>query len=426
MKRIIPAVLALVLCAFLSSCSSTSPFVSETVMDEELELSKKLEIYGGVEVGVNLPDMYFRGEDWMHEMETLLDEAEDYILLSTFLGSSCPSLEPIFQILERKVEEGVRVYFIIDGISSLDMTDSRYFMTNLIYLKDKGVNLFIYSPLSFTHLINPAHLLVRDHRKMMVVDGKIAAIGGMNINYISMGSGEKNQRDSMYVFRSASISSLFIDEFIRMWNEGCVDTMDSEDFKRYEDDNKEYKAWLFNRNVYSNSASISGMYASLIEEAKESIFLCPYLPTVDGNMKSSLKRAVDRGVDVEVWCSQDSRGYAKAGSAWAVANLIGDTGVEFHDVTYSPNGGILPMFHMKVMVVDNRYVVVGSSNFNYRSMTLSHEIGLVIDSPEMAEEVKREVLSVAGEGIILDEDTALANKRKYGSFLAYIFSYYGG
>ena len=46
--------------------------------------------------------------------------------------------------------------------------------------------------------------------------------------------------------------------------------------------------------------------------------------------------------------------------------------------------------------------------------------------PEMAEEVKREVLSVAGEGIILDEDTALANKRKYGSFLAYIFSYYGG
>ena len=39
------------------------------------------------------------------------------------------------------------------------------------------------------------------------------------------------------------------------------------------------------------------------------------------------------GVDVEVWCSQDSRGYAKAGSAWAVANLIGDTGVEFHDVT---------------------------------------------------------------------------------------------
>ena len=145
MKRIIPAVLALVLCAFLSSCSSTSPFVSETVMDEELELSKKLEIYGGVEVGVNLPDMYFRGEDWMHEMEALLEEAEDYILLSTFLGSSCPSLEPIFQILERKVEEGVRVYFIIDGISTLDMTDSRYFMTNLIYLKDKGVNLFIYS-----------------------------------------------------------------------------------------------------------------------------------------------------------------------------------------------------------------------------------------------------------------------------------------
>ena len=426
MKRIIPAVLALVLCAFLSSCSSTSPFVSETVMDEELELSKKLEIYGGVEVGVNLPDMYFRGEDWMHEMEALLEEAEDYILLSTFLGSSCPSLEPIFQILERKVEEGVRVYFIIDGISSLDMTDSRYFMTNLIYLKDKGVNLFIYSPLSFTHLINPAHLLVRDHRKMMVVDGKIAAIGGMNINYISMGSGEKNQRDSMYVFRSASISSLFIDEFIRIWNEGCVDTMDSEDFKRYEDDNKEYKAWLFNRNVYSGDVSIAGMFATLIGEAKESIFLCPYLPTVDDKMAESLRNAKERGVDVEIWCSQDSRGYAKAGSSWAVAELVKDTGAVFHEVTYDENGELLPMYHMKMMVVDDRYVVIGSSNFNYRSMTLSHEIALVVDSPSFARKAKEAAKESAGQGVVLTEEEAEKAKKEYGNYFAYLFSYFGG
>ena len=351
---------------------------------------------------------------------------EDYILLSTFLGSSCPNLEPLFDAIVKKAEEGVRVYVIIDGTSSLDMTESKFVMTNLSFLREKGVNLLIYSPISFSHLINPVQIIIRDHRKMMVIDGKIAAIGGMNINYISMGAEDKTQRDSMYVFSSPSLSSLLIDEFVKIWNEGTVDYIDVSSFKKYVNETEGNDAWLFNRNVYSGDVSIAGMFASLINEAQSSIFLCPYLPTVDDRMAESLRMAKERGVDVEIWCSQDSRGYAKAGSSWAVANLIKDTGATFYEVTYDEEGNLLPMYHMKMMVVDDRYIVIGSSNFNYRSMTLSHEIALVVDSPSFAQKAKEAAMLSAGKGVILTEEEAEMAKKEYGNLFAYLFSYFGG
>ena len=210
MKKYIPLFLSFLL-VLASSCSTTKPFTDTSVIESDLSLSETLELYGGQKVTVDDPILYFDGSEWLMDMTEMVEEAEDYILLSTFLGSSCPNLEPLFDTLIKKAEEGVRVYVIIDGTSSLDMTESKFVMTNLAYLKEKGIKLLVYSPISFTHLINPVQIIIRDHRKMMVIDGKLAAIGGMNINFISMGAEDKTQRDSMYVFSSPSLSSLFID-----------------------------------------------------------------------------------------------------------------------------------------------------------------------------------------------------------------------
>lgn len=412
----------------LASCSSTKDYVSDVTLSSELTIEEKLEYYGGTHVTVDLPEMYFDGDEWKERMLTLIDEAEDYILISTFLGSSSPTLEDIYEKLEEKALSGVDVYFIIDGTSNLDMTETRFVMTPLNYLRESGVNLLIYQPLSFTHFVNPSSLVVRDHRKMMVIDGRIAAIGGMNVNYISMGAGEKSQRDSMYVFTSSELCNLFIDEFVTIWNDSSVEKMDADKYKRETEteETADYDAWLFNRNVYSNSVSISGMFGSLINEASSSIFLCPYLPTLDGNMMESLKRAVEKGVDTEIWCSVDSRGYARAGGAYSIEKLIRETGVTYYDVSDDSEGNTLPLFHMKAMVIDDRYVVIGSSNFNYRSMTLSHELALVIDSPEMAREVKKNIKEKAVNPVLLTLEDAEAEKKAHGSFFCYLFTYFGG
>ncbi len=419
---------AVVLTALCVSCSSTKDYISDVTLSSDLTIEEKLEYYGGKHVTVDLPEMYFEGDEWKERMLSLIDGAEDYILISTFLGSSSPTLEDIYDKLEEKALSGVDVYFIIDGTSNLDMTETRFVMTPLNYLRESGVNLLIYQPLSFTHFVNPSSIVVRDHRKMMVIDGKIAAIGGMNVNYISMGAGEKSQRDSMYVFSSPELCNLFIDEFVTIWNEGSVEKMDGDEYKSEiaQGESGEYNAWLFNRNVYSGGVSVSGMFGSLINEASSSIFLCPYLPTLDSNMMESLKAAVDKGVDAEIWCSVDSRGYARAGGSYAIEKLISETGVTYYDVSDDSSGNSLPLFHMKAMVIDERYVVIGSSNFNYRSMTLSHELALVIDSPKMAEEVKKNIKEKAVNPVLLTLEDAEEEKKNYGSFFCYLFTYFGG
>ncbi len=412
----------------LASCAGTKAFVSGEAVSDELTTGEKLEFYGGRHVKVDLPEMYFEGDEWYKRMLSLIDEAEEYILLSTFLGSSAPSLEPIFTRLEEKARSGVEIYIITDGSSNLDMTETRFVMTPLNYLRESGIRLLIYQPMSFTHLINPSSLVVRDHRKMMIVDGKVTAIGGMNLNYISMGAGDRSQRDSMYVFHSSSLSDLCIDEYEAIWNEGSVDKMDGEKYKRETsgEENCRYDAWLFNRNVFRNSVSLSGMYGSLINDARSSIFLCPYLPTADGSMMESLRNAVRRGVDTQIWCSVDSRGYAKAGGSYSVEKLIRETGAAYYDVSEDEDGNSLPMFHMKAMVVDDRYTVIGSANFNFRSMNLSHELALVIDSSEMASMVKDEIRKVAVNPVPVTLVKAEEEKKEYGNFLCYLFTFFGG
>ncbi len=428
MKTKIITVLSAVLMLLIPSCTSTKDFVSGPAVSDEMTTAEKLEYYGGRHVKVDLPQMYYEGGEWYERMLELIDEAEDYILLSTFLGSSAPSIEPLFDLLEEKAQSGVEIYIIIDGTSNLDMTETRFVMTPLNYLRESGINVLIYQPMSFTHLVNPSSLVIRDHRKMMIVDGRVTAIGGMNLNYISIGAGEKSQRDSMYVFHSTELSTLCIEEFVTIWNETSVDKMDGQKFMREKADDEKciYDAWLFNRNVFKNDTSLSGMYGSLINDAESSVFLCPYLPTVDDSMLKSIKSAVERGVDFEIWCSVDSRGYAAAGGAYSTAKLIGETGVTYYDVSEDENGDELPLFHMKAMVVDDRYTVIGSSNFNFRSMNLSHELALVVDSPEMAESVVSAIKEVAGNPVLVTKEEAEAEKKKSGNFFAYLFTFFGG
>lgn len=122
----------------------------------------------------------------------------------------------------------------------------------------------------------------------------------------------------------------------------------------------------------------------------------------------------------------DSRGYARAGGTYAIEKLISETGVTYYDVSDDENGRALPLFHMKAMVIDDRYVVIGSANFNYRSMTLSHELALVIDSPEMASTVKASIKEKAVNPVLLTEENATEAKKAYGSLLCYLFTFFGG
>ena len=84
------------------------------------------------------------------------------------------------------------------------------------------------------------------------------------------------------------------------------------------------------------------------------------------------------------------------------------------------------LLHQKLCVVDGRYTVIGSSNINFRSMGLSHELALVLDSREFAAASLEQVASLAEGMQPLTLEDALSLKEELGNLFSYLFSYFGG
>ena len=410
----------------LLSCQTTTVDYISPVALSDAPLEDKLEYFGGIEVSVPMPEMFFDGTEWLERITEEFRNAEDYILVSTFLGSSSTALEPMYRALMDAAERGVDVYLLIDGVSSYDMTETREHMTPLYFLRDSGVHLTEYAPVSGMRLLNPASLVIRDHRKLVVIDGMTAVIGGMNMNFISMGAGEgKTQRDSMYLFRSPSLSDALMHEFVDIWNAASVERVGYDDFPIAEGEDGSFRAYLFNRGRGSD-ASISGMYASLLGSAESDILMFPYLPVLDRNMKNGVRNATERGVDVTMVMPVDLRGYAASGVYYFLPELIRSTGADIYTSIYDEEGELLPLLHEKLVIVDSRYVVIGSSNFNYRSMELSHELALVIDSPELASILRSHAGDIMKGAEHVTIEDAERMKKEDGSFFSYLFMYFGG
>lgn len=414
----------LLLCMVLTSCSSTKPFVEGFAADPQMPLEDKLVMGGGIKVSFDYPEMYFDASLFLERYIELIEGAEDYVIITTFLGSSCEGLEELYDAIAGKAASGVPVYMIIDGVSSYDMTASSSFMTPLYFLRESGVHLIEYNPLSVFNLVNPSTLLIREHRKLVVIDGQWAVLGGMNMNYISMGADNIDlQRDSMYVFNSPSLASCLVDEFVSIWNESSVEKIDRNDFAVKEAGEGEITGYLFNQGP-GGHADMASMYSSLFSSAREEIILLPYLAFFDDNMYESLEAAQARGVEVTMYLPIDSRDYVQGALFHDYHNLV-EAGFNVY-IEYAGEETGLSLLHQKLAVVDGRYTVIGSSNINYRSMTLSHEIALVVDSEEFAAASLDQVEDIKKNMAPLDEETALRLKEEKGSWPMYLFSYFGG
>ena len=97
------------------------------------------------------------------------------------------------------------------------------------------------------------------------------------------------------------------------------------------------------------------------------------------------------------------------------------------DVSKDENGEAYPLFHMKMMIVDDRYLVIGSANFNFRSMALSHEMVLVIDSPSISAKAKEEVMAALGNTpVVKDREVPERIEKARRSFLGFLIAFFGG
>ncbi len=406
------------------SCSSTKGMVNEVSTDPNLTLEEKLDTLGYESVNITYPEVIHDGQQWQEYLIEMLENTQDYFICTVFLGSECDENQEIYDLMKSKAQEGVDIYIVTDGTSSLDMTDSKYHLRTLFSLRDYGVHLLEYNALNVKRIPWAVNLFFREHRKYFVSDGLHVVVGGMNLNYISTSSIENGgDRDSMYIFDSYSCAKALTEAFTKFWNRYSWEAIEEGSLAApYEgmEDTGTIKGWIEDQ---VNGGDIAPLYGSVLAEAKEEVLILPFLPTLDSDMYEAVENCIDRGVKVEMILRNEDRPTLINAAQYATKDLL-DAGIEVrqeNDEEYT-NGSRL---HEKLVIVDERYIICGSSNFNHRSMYISSEVTLVIDCPELAKEMKEHYLEIRE----YSDEVSYEQAEKWHNLIKkfdFIVNFYGG
>ncbi len=303
------------------------------------------------------------GEDKYEELLVQLERAEKFIFLEYFIIKEGIMWGNVLDILARKVKEGVEVRLMYDG------TDE---FTNLPHdyprrLEKLGIRCKVFAPLV---PVISTHYNYRDHRKILVIDNRVAFTGGVNLadEYINRQVRFGHWKDTAVMVEGPAVSSFTL-MFLQMWN------MDKEeyDLDSYLKPSLPLSAPGF--VMPYGDCPVDGdkvgetVYMSMLERAERYVhIMTPYL-ILDGELETSLRYCARRGVDVKLILP----GIPDKKAAYALAKMhyasLLKEGVKIYE--YTPG-----FVHAKVFSVDDKEAVVGTINLDYRSLYHHFECAL--------------------------------------------------
>jgi cardiolipin synthase A/B len=302
---------------------------------------------------------------------------EFYIIRDDCMG--CTFAEALLNAVER----GVEVYLIYDYMGCFD-TPGSYFKR----LEKGGVKCLPFNPPSFRRGI--AWFDKRDHRKMAIIDGKSAFVGGINIGneYAGFGDSLKQWRDAGMRIDGPAVNELQ-QLFRGSWADegGIVPPGWAGEYPPVADKG-DAEVLIVNGGPHHNRSLIRSAFRMAIAGASESVKIVnPYF--VPGpRVVRSLLRAAGRGVRVQlILPAKNDVPLVRLVSRSYYAPLL-KAGIEI----FEREGTVL---HAKVMLIDDSWAVIGSANLDQRSFHRNYEVNVIVDSPAFG----RQVAEMFGEDL---------------------------
>ena len=326
---------------------------------------------GGFSVYRNTEVTYFPGgEAKFEELLRQLEKAEKYIFLEYFIIDEGLMWGKILEVLARKAAEGVDVRVMYDGTCEFTTLPRDYPSR----LEKLGIQCRVFSP------VQPfvsTHYNYRDHRKILVIDGRVGFTGGVNLadEYINHIQKHGRWKDAAVMLEGEAVRSLTA-QFLQMW--GILKEPEYEQFLTRPipvTENAKGVAAPYGDCPLDGERVGEMVYIDLLNRARDYIhIMTPYL-ILDGELETALKFAAERGVDVHLILpgKPDKQfPYALAKSHYSA---LLDSGVKISE--WSPG-----FVHAKVFVVDGREAVVGTINLDYRSLYHHFEDAVwMVDAP---------------------------------------------
>lgn len=302
------------------------------------------------------------GEEFYDELIAQLQSAKKFIFMEFFIIADGEFWDTVLDILKKKAEEGVDVRIMFDGMGCLPQFNRSY----PDYLGHYGIKCRIFAPVM---PFLSSYQNNRDHRKIVVVDGKCAFTGGINIadEYINKIKRFGHWKDNAIMLKGEAVSG-FTAMFLQMWDLIPKEKENFDVFFATPVSSSENCGYVipYCDNPVDNETVGRNVYLSIINSAVKYVhIMTPYL-ILDNEVLDSLKFAARRGVDVKILMPGiPDKWYAFILAKTFYPELI-RAGVKIYE--YTPG-----FIHAKTMVSDDKKAVVGTINQDYRSMYLHYE-----------------------------------------------------
>ncbi|MBN3759024.1 cardiolipin synthase [Paraburkholderia sp. Tr-20389] len=310
-------------------------------------------------------EVLVNGDEIFPSMLEGIASARKTITFETFIYWSGAIGEQVAQALSEKAQAGISVHVLLDWLGSQKM-DRRY----LQMLKNAGAEVIQYHKPHWTGL---GRMNDRTHRKLLVIDGRIGFTGGVGIaqEWTGHAQDDTHWRDTHFRVMGPVVGHMQA-VFMDNWIKTTGNVLHGPDYFPEPDEAGDGRAHMFSSSPSGGSDDMQLMYLMAITAATHSIHLASAYFVPDRLTINAIIEAAKRGVDVKILTPGrhiDTHTVREASRAcWG--RLL-EAGVQMFE--YQPT-----MFHVKLLVVDEFLVSVGSTNFDMRSFKLNDEANLNI------------------------------------------------
>lgn len=372
---------------FKDSMDLTKDYDIENLNDSDMNVyrqAKYVNTATGSPVFFNTKTKYFSsGEKSFEEYLNDLKSAKKFIFMEYFIISEGFFLDSVLKILKEKAEKGLDVKIILDDVGSIFTLSNK----KIEEMKSYGIKIVEFNQIH--GIILPKHNN-RTHRKMTIIDGKIAYTGGINIadEYINVIEKYGYWKDSVLKLEGHAVAS-FINMFISLWdystgeNTDLNSLYDKKDIEKNSNIKEELGVVIpFSETPIEESTS-ENMYLNMIRRANRYIYITtPYL-IITWEMENALISAAKTGVDVRIITPHiPDKKYIHLLTRSFYKRLI-DNGVKIYEFEKG-------FIHAKNFVCDDEFVVIGSINLDYRSLYLHFECAVWTFGTPIIKDVKRD------------------------------------
>ena len=322
---------------------------------------------------------YNFGEIFYPELIKELKKAEKFIFIEYFIINEGTMWNGILDILKEKASQGVDVRIMYDDMGSIAMLSTSYSKQLAKY----GIKCISFNKLS---TFGGIFMNNRDHRKMTIIDGKVAFSGGVNLSdeYININSKLGIWKDNGIKIVGDAIWNLTV-MFLTLWNANTKEDDDITKFKYDFKNSKNGNGYVIPYGVTPLHRDLIGedVYINMINSSKDYLYIMtPYL-IIDTDMVNSLCRASKRGVDVRIIVPGIPDKKIVYTQTVSFFKVLHDNGVKIYKYTEG-------FVHSKVFLSDDVRAVVGTINMDYRSLYLHFENGIYMENVKAIKDIYKD------------------------------------